>query len=659
MAAAEATFRELRSIRQRVAEQVAFDSCVRQLEERFREQGSDYEKRIREKDAQLALLQGLMVSPDIVLRAGDGSVVYACKDLLVAASPVIERMLSSPLGTESATCDIQTNVPVAALRYCIMMIHLPKATLQAPISTLLHVLDLSAQWEMNCVLRSVTSAIGSFASSDTHVERASDWCAVMHAAKRHLDADVAQNTIWRELYEEAASALATTLKSTEAVEALASSQTFKDLDVEAVCEVARRLPKEKVELPTFELDTQQPEFQAGKPITGAFTEQLSWLSEGDFRFRVRVAKNDESLSIWSQGAGKETFVVEDNLLTISHMDNVDVTKSRLGFWEQSVLVGPGKSVGFKKFANPDLYLRADGKCLIRGVITIAKRQRQYELLQRWLIASGCSKQPLSTVDTLLCLRGCACGFDVTTASADELQQKLSERQITASGSREEMETRALDELYILPIGSAVHLVAKSLAGMLALQYTAAVEDSSFFELDAASVSDVWSLDTLQVDSEATVMEHAVRWASRVGRTDEVISKVLPLIRFPLCSLMQPSKAFKALQRRSAVLTSLVQEAITLQMREGRPSFTPAKHTLIAGVLAGDETPPRNKRRKLCTGDKVLKLDAISLMSGAGYTAAKLTKSMSIVGDVGGRSGSRDGWFAAGSARGGASSSDSD
>ena len=43
----------------------------------------------------------------------------------------------------------------------------------------------------------------------------------------------------------------------------------------------------------------------------------------------------------------------------------------------------------------------------------------------------------------------------------------------------------------------------------------------------------------------------------------------------------------------------------------------------------DETPPRNKRRKLCTRDKVLKLDTILLMSGAGYTAAKPTKSMSM------------------------------
>ena len=43
-------------------------------------------------------------------------------------------------------------------------------------------------------------------------------------------------------------------------------------------------------------------------------------------------------------------------------------------------------------------------------------------------------------------------------------------------------------------------------------------------------------------------------------------------------------------------------------------FTPAKHPLLDGVLASDATVPRAKRRKLCKGDKVVRMDEDALMA---------------------------------------------
>ena len=77
----------------------------------------------------------------------------------------------------------------------------------------------------------------------------------------------------------------------------------------------------------------------------------------------------------------------------------------------------------------------------------------------------------------------------------------------------------------------------------------AVADGSLFELDAASFSMVLAQDKLVVASESAVLEHALRWASRAGRTEEGVRRVMPLVRFPLVSLLRLSAALKRLPAR--------------------------------------------------------------------------------------------------------------
>ena len=138
----------------------------------------------------------------------------------------------------------------------------------------------------------------------------------------------------------------------------------------------------------------------------------------------------------------------------------------------------------------------------------------------------------------------------------------------------------------------------------------AVADGSLFELDAASFSMVLAQDKLVVASESAVLEHALRWASRAGRTDEVVSRVMPLVRFPLVSLLRPSAALKRLQQGNAV-AQLIKEALALQVKPASAvaTFVPTRHRLVEGVLPDDtDDVPRAKRRKYCKDDKVAAVD---------------------------------------------------
>ena len=128
------------------------------------------------------------------------------------------------------------------------------------------------------------------------------------------------------------------------------------------------------------------------------------------------------------------------------------------------------------------------------------------------------------------------------------------------------------------LGSACH----ALAELTAVFLPKAVADGSLFELDAASFSMVLAQDKLVVASESAVLEHALRWASRAGRTEEVVSRVMPLVRFPLVSLLRPSAALKRLQQGNAVVAQLIKEALALQVKPASAvaTFVPTRHRLI-------------------------------------------------------------------------------
>ena len=109
------------------------------------------------------------------------------------------------------------------------------------------------------------------------------------------------------------------------------------------------------------------------------------------------------------------------------------------------------------------------------------------------------------------------------------------------------------------------------------------------------------------------MDNTISWAQLAGRTDEVIARVMPLVRWPLVSLVQLRAPLKALMKRCPVVKELVEEAIGLQMKPGSElSFTPKRHRLMDG--SEDTVVPRHKKRKHCPGDMVQALDASALVA---------------------------------------------
>lgn len=86
---------------------------------------------------------------------------------------------------------------------------------------------------------------------------------------------------------------------------------------------------------------------------------------------------------------------------------------------------------------------------------------------------------------------------------------------------------------------------------------------------------------------------------------------MPLVRFPLVSLLRPSAALKRLQQGNAVVAQLIKEALALQVKPASAvaTFVPTRHRLIEGVLPDDtDDVPRAKRRKYCKDDKVAAVD---------------------------------------------------
>jgi len=237
--------------------------------------------------------------------------------------------------------------------------------------------------------------------------------------------------------------------------------------------------------------------------------------------------------------------------------------------------------------------------------------------------------PLEPAELLLCLRACQCGFDPAAADEETLKARLAERQLDATGTKDALQTRLRDALHAeLPIASGgdgpdlFGAACRSLAELTASWYARCVEDGSLFELDAAAYSMVLAQETIFVESESALLEHAVRWASHAGRTEAMVSRVMPLVRFPLVPLLPPSAALKALQQRNSVVAELIKEALTLQVKPSVPNiacFTPAKHRLFEGVLPGNtEHVPRAKRRKLCKDDKVVAVDPAAALVAAAF-----------------------------------------
>jgi len=295
---------------------------------------------------------------------------------------------------------------------------------------------------------------------------------------------------------------------------------------------------------------------------------------------------------------------------------------------------------------------SDGKFLCGGDLEVSKYQRQYELFNLWLLASKRVASPLSPVDSLLCLRGCATGCDVDGASVAELQAMLEQRGLSTSGAKTSLQLRLRDAAYAeVPEGSAAAKATKAFAKLVARHYKGSAVKVK--DLDAASVShshacilhplppracklhplacarcaalmlrlrarssrkcSTATSFTPSSLNEKTILDNTISWAQLAGRTDEIIAKVMPLVRWPLVPLVQLKPPLKALMKRCPVVKELVEEAIGLQMKPGSEfSFTPKRHRLMDG--SEDTVVPRHKKRKHCHGDKVQLLDASALVA---------------------------------------------
>ena len=131
-------------------------------------------------------------------------------------------------------------------------------------------------------------------------------------------------------------------------------------------------------------------------------------------------------------------------------------------------------------------------------------------------------------------------------------------------------------------------------------------------LACAQLAEVLNCDELHALNEETILDNTISWAQLAGRTDEVIAKVMPLVRWPLVPLVQLKAPLKALMKRCPVVKELVEEAIGLQMQPEQLNFTPKRHRLMDG--SEDTDIPRHKRRNYCTQDKVQPINASALVA---------------------------------------------
>ena len=116
------------------------------------------------------------------------------------------------------------------------------------------------------------------------------------------------------------------------------------------------------------------------------------------------------------------------------------------------------------------------------------------------------------------------------------------------------------------------------------------------------LADVLADSELRGHDESRILDEAICWAQLAGRTDEVIAKVMPLVRWPLVPLLGRMASLKPLMNRCPVVKELVEEAIGLQLKpELQHSFTPKKHRLMDSV-EDTEGQPRHKRRKQPRGN---------------------------------------------------------
>jgi len=617
---AESLVKELRGILQRVAQQDKFDSVVARVNAKFcslKAENLALQQRMKAVQASQQEQQLLIVSAafnsDMYVVAIDGTRLPACKVTLMEVSPVLEAMLSAGL-TEQLTSEIKTEFPAVALRVVLSAVHYPTLDVygKQPFAVLLAACKICDAWELPAALISLATKMTSKEAATAKPSPA-DWIAAFIAAKVYTAAN-SPNLVWQEVAEEAAEALALSMP------AAASAEGFKNLDVSAICQVMRYVQDATIELPSIDLRPLAPNFTKA---TGVLSTDADPFSVTGIALCLRAWKrnvSDTGVSIRpSQQPGKTLchgFVVGTASFSINHPQDTiapkQCTRKDLkACFKQNV--GWGLPKFFEK--DVDAFLE-DGLCIIKGVFKIAAEQRRFEILNRWLIDSDRIEAPLSVPAALACLRACVSGINPWDMTEAVLKTELQSRDLSSQGEMKELQVRLADTVSVETQRNAcedVRIAYKSFTRLIACSFDILHEHNldCLCELDAASLSQVISDDSLQVKMEDRLFEVAIKWARYPGRTIEMVDKVMPLVRFPLIrSLTSPSPELKTLLQASSVLPALVKEALELQLtplNKRKRVFTPQKFALIEGVLE-EETVPRNKRRRYCTKDEVPCLD---------------------------------------------------
>ena len=115
-----------------------------------------------------------------------------------------------------------------------------------------------------------------------------------------------------------------------------------------------------------------------------------------------------------------------------------------------------------------------------------------------------------------------------------------------------------------------------MAGLAAYYFEIAAKNGILWELDAASLSHLLLSWSLKVKNEATVLEYVVTWASMRGRTNDIVSKVLPLVRFPLVPMTCLSQPVKRLRDELPIAADLIKGALKCQLSRPGEIYPPCK-----------------------------------------------------------------------------------
>jgi len=604
---------ELRGVTQRVAQQAKFDACVSKVEAHIAKLSEENDK-----------LAALAFGSDVVLESKDGTKVPAIKQTLIESSDVFSGMFSEHTA-EGRDGIVRTDAGAEALRYVSRCVHTSLGAASANTDTLLEVCELAERWNLTAVLRTAAAAFGDRLDSSTALK-------TLASADRHMQAGSGSD-VWKDILEDAAKAVASGMPD------VAEGAEFKTLSIEAVAHVMSHLQEATFELPALEggmesneygdwsepvswpkdspsanLPSQGIQTRAGggaatpamvppPPVSGQQFGLHSTVSGGVVGFFVRAQSGSPTLA-------RATIELTKPGGPPGGLNTVRPWQREIGSW----LFRAGYGRGYSRVVTEDTAARytTDGRFRVSGRVTITKEQRQSEVFNLWLLASGAVEAPLTPLAQLQCLRTCACGFDFNVADTATLTAKLAERDLSTEGQPRTLQTRLRDAMFAqLSLSPALHQVSSALATLGACHFKPAAEDGSLFELDAAAMSQVLAHEWLCAGSEKDVLEHVLRWASYAGRTAEVVDSVMPLVRFPLVSMIKPPAKLKELKQRSAVVAELVAEAVKHQVGSTSGSWTllPAKKHALLPSMPADTEQLRTKRRRFCKKDEIPKVDA--------------------------------------------------